>query len=109
MSIPMIGEVFGGDTARARRNDPLESHAAADSISTDAREASEREVLTILRMLGGATDEQIATVHAYGRPRFSPSRLRTARHQLTEKGLVVADCEGRTSSGRRAQLWKVAP
>jgi len=114
MTGPAILSQLTGDAARARATDPLTSHAAADSITAEGREASELEVLAILREADGPiTAEQIQkrhdnrhwqdlTPHSY-----TPSRLRTALKQLADDAHVVADGEGRTDSGRRARAWRL--
>jgi hypothetical protein len=100
MTVPMV---YPG-SPNARRTDPLTSHEAADSVD---EAASCAEVRRLLGKHGPLTDEQIAWKHAapLPRPLFSPSRLRTARHELEESGVVVDVGEGRTRSGRRCRLW----
>lgn len=116
MSTPMILSQVSGDSARARLTDPTTSHQAADSISTEALEASEIEVLEVLAAsrtpLSG---EQIEAKHLErarlifdGPDRlYSGSRLRTALKQLAKAGRVVPDGETRTKSGRRAVTWRI--
>jgi hypothetical protein len=115
MSVPVILSPLTGDAARARRTDPETSHAAADSISSEDREASELEVLAILR---GAdrplTTEQMEARHAHrawqgeAPKAWTGSRIRTAVSQLAADGYVVQDGEGKTKSGRRAAAWRLA-
>jgi hypothetical protein len=104
-----------GDTARARKTDPVTSHEAADSISVVGREASEVEVLTILRAADKPiTSEQLEHRHITrawqipGISLYSGARLRTALKQLADDGMVIRDGEGRTKSGRRAATWRAA-
>lgn len=114
MSVPWI--VTEGDTARARKTDPETSHAAADSITPEGREASELEVLTILRAATSPiTAEQIEARHTsragWGETphHYTASRLRTALKQLADDGHVERTVvEGRTKSGRRAATWRIA-
>ena len=113
MTGPAILSQITGDSARARATDPETSHAAADSISHAALEASEVEVLEILAAADGpVTAEQIErrnTQRAWqnGVRAWSGSRIRTALHQLVEKRAVVQDGEGKTASGRRAAAWRL--
>lgn len=100
---------------RARRDDPTTSHAAADSITPEGREASEIEVLAILaEARSPLTAAQIVRMHdtrvwqLAGARAYSDSRLRTALKQLVDDVLVVQDGEGRSKSGRRAATWRLA-
>lgn len=87
-----------GDSPRVRATDPLTSHAAADATE-DKVAASQRAVLSVLtESIMPLTDEEIA---GYLRHEFSPSRVRTARHELEEDGLVL--CAGTVKPpGKRA-------
>lgn len=113
MSAPAI--LPTGDNPRVRKSDPETSHAAADSITPEGREASELEVLAIL---GAATSpitaEQVEARHTsragWGETahHYTASRLRTALKQLAGDGLVERTLvEGRTKSGRRAATWQI--
>lgn len=110
---PPVG-VVDGHTADTRRTDPETSHAARDSISVEALAESQAEVLAILRIYGPQADHDILTLHelraGQGHTTYTLSgpRLRTARHELVELGLVQQS-EGKalTSSGRRANIWAV--
>lgn len=76
-------------TARARHTDPSTSHDAA-AVAEDNAAASQRAVLDILHdALMPLTDEELV---GYLRGRFSPSRVRTARHELVAQG--HAECAG---------------
>ena len=110
MSVKQI--VAAGDSPRVRANDPETSHAAAESISFAALEASEVEVLVILdAATGPMTDAQIERAHAQrawqglAERIWSPPRLRTARKQLVDDGKVARAGEGRSATGRRAGAW----
>ena len=113
MSAPAI--LPTGDTARARKTDPETSHAAADSITPEGREASEHEVLAILADADTPiTAEAIESRHeqraGQGQTNhaYTAARLRTALKQLSDDGLVQRTAvEGRTKSGRRAATWQV--
>lgn len=110
----MILSPITGDSARARRSDPLTSHEAADRVSAAAREASEREVVAILAAADEPiTSESIIRRHAHRvwggqAPREWPdSRIRTALAQLHEKGVVVHDGWRKNKSGYRAMAWRL--
>jgi hypothetical protein len=116
VSTPAILSQVTGDTARARRVDPVTSHEAADSISAEHLEASEREVLTILASFDEPVIDQVIVkrhlVRAWQHadvPLWTEQRIRTARVQLTKKGAVVQDGVGRTEKGRKANAWRLAP
>lgn len=111
-TVPPILSQVTGDSPRARRDDPLTSHAAADAVTEAAREASELEVLAILSA-GRMTAEQIIKRHAYRASRglavrkWTDSRLRTALSQLRQKGLVEAAGFGLTETEHRATAWQL--
>ena len=70
----------------ARRDNPETSWQAARSISREAMSYSQMIVQYHLAAYGPMTDEQIK---ASIPPRVSPSRARTARHELVGLGLVT--------------------
>lgn len=85
---PPVPTVFPG-SPNARRTDPVESHEAADSITPDVTAASQAAVLNALgSVLYAVTDQEIAHLVNREQIRFSESRLRTARHELEEMGVV---------------------
>lgn len=95
---------------RARATDPQESHDAA--ASTDIA-GSHRHVLNLLAFYGESTDEQLVQ-HAnddwarFEDTFYSPSRLRTARKELADQGLVRDTGARRlTRSKRYAAVWTV--
>lgn len=115
MTGPAILSQVTGDSPRARRGDPETSHAAADSISPEALEASEVEVLAILAEAEWPLiSDAIAQVNVrrawqgQAERAWSASRIRTAIKQLAEAGRIVKDGEGLTDSGRRAARWRIA-
>ena len=78
------------------------SAAAADSIGPETLNRLHRAVLEYMRSRpDGATDEEIATAL-----RLNPSTARPRRIELARRGLVVADGERKTVSGRRASVWR---
>ena len=108
-SVPIIGD----DSPRARRTDPETSHEAADSTAGAIRES--RDFVFFLLEVGGpmCDHELVVDAEKWARafrdaPRWSASRIRTARHELTCDLLVEhSGGFGRTSSGRRAKVWRV--
>lgn len=103
--------IFPDDSPRARLSDPDTSHEAADS-TTNKRAASQAEVIRILTEFHMLADHQIVQAHQAIQerigedPKFSPQRLRTARHELVEFGLVkFTGLYTLTPSGRRARVW----
>lgn len=91
----------------ARRTDPDTSWAAARSIPEDQLRESQRVILTILRLNGPLTDEQIAERLDDFQHTISPSGARTRRAELVAAG-YVRDSGKRTrmSSGRMAIVWE---
>lgn len=107
--------------ARARATDPSTSHAAAASIDVNR---SQVEVLAAF--LGKWQDDQVTFLPEYVQhgftdeamvawldereTRFSPSRLRTARRELTDLGLLEDSGEDRpTKRGRAADVYVFTP
>lgn len=96
---------------RARLTDPDTSHLAAEAADL---EGSQAVVHAVLEYAGpdGLTDEEIAEgarqaqfLAVAGR-RYSDSRLRTARAELVERGVVVDAGHVRpTAFGHEARVW----
>lgn len=114
MTGPAILSQVTGDSARARATDPETSHAAADSITPEGREASELEVLAVLtEAKTPMSAEQIEARHVHrawqgqAAGTWTGARLRTALKQLADDGHVVRDGETRTKTGRRAAAWRL--
>jgi hypothetical protein len=96
---------------RARRTDPDTSHLAAEGADLEGSQAVVRAVLEYAGP-DGLTDEEIAEgarqerFLAIAGRRYSQSRLRTARVELVELGVVVdAGQTRRTYSGYHARVW----
>lgn len=90
----VIDSTTTGEAAATRESDPVTSHRAADRAMRKA-EASQREVLTILREHGPLANFEIEDHHwqrsavlGLKAPLYAGSRLRTARKELAELGLV---------------------
>lgn len=94
------------DAPVARSTDPLTSHVAGENRA--AREASERVVLDALASMDGpASDHEIESWAGLFGVEYTPQRLRTARKQLLDRG-VVRDAgvrDGASPTGRRAHVW----
>ena len=100
------------DSPRVRGTDDISSHEAADGSNVTG---SRLEVMSIL---GATPDTMLADHEIYAehvhltyqfniRP-YTPQRLRTARAELVEAGLVRASGIYRlTPTGYRAQVWQV--
>ena len=94
--------------ARARKTDPHTSHDAARSI--DDVTATQQFVLRSLKRRAQTDVDLINTYRSFKTaPWASESGIRTRRHELVERGLVMDS--GKRSvlpSGRRAIVWSVA-
>ena len=110
MNTNTVPAILPDDSPRARRTDPSTSHESADSNNvTGAR----LEVFAL--MSEPLADHELVAKHAevqalVGEPvTYTPQRLRTARAELTESGLVEFTGMYRlTHTGRRAQVWAVS-
>lgn len=97
-----------GPMAIARRTDPLTSHLAAASITSERIRKSQAEVLQLLA-LGPSCDEGIAERALTYNVRQSPSGLRTRRNELVDLGQVIDSGERvRLRSGRMSIVWGLA-
>lgn len=93
-------------TPRARRTDPATSHTAASSVAHLRH--TQQVVLTLLRLEGGQTDEELLLLwNDRIADRISPSGLRTRRAELVDMGLVRDSGDRRPlQSGRMAIVWE---
>lgn len=99
--------------ARARKNDPETSHAAAKSVETTKNEGA---VLMVLRHLGDATDSEL--IRGYQNLLTSPywaksitlqpeESIRKRRADLMHRGLVVdTNLKRPGESGRLQTVWR---
>jgi hypothetical protein len=100
MTVPLI---FPDDTARARESDPLTSHAAADLNDTAG---SRRAVLLIMQAYRRPlADHEIEAIHNEAGGRYTGQRLRTARDELVDRGVVASVGESTTPHGRKCLTW----
>jgi len=98
--------LLNNDHPRTRTTDPLTSHQAADSNNISGSRAV---VLDLLRMVGPQADHEMVDRHEWSRvhPQYTAQRLRTARAELVEAGLVEFAGEYHlTPTGRRTQMWR---
>ena len=88
---------------RARRTDPATSHEAIDA---DSVTGSLLEVMDLFAEFGPMADHELVANHAGYT--YTPQRLRTARSELTNNGVIeFAGIYRLTPSNRRAQVWKL--
>lgn len=108
-----IFELFGDDSPRARRTDPLTSHAAADKTAAELSEMKQR-ILGLFRELGRMTDSELnriylANADIRGWKPVRPDTPRKRRSDLTRDGWLVATEETRVNEfGSAEQVWEVA-
>ena len=102
-TLPHIAYV---DTSRARRNDPITSYEAADS--SNLAESSAAVLAILATEPDGMADWEIELDHEAEGGKYTGQRLRTARHELVESGLVEdAGTFSQTLSGRRCKVWRL--
>jgi hypothetical protein len=106
--------IMDNDSPRARMDDPITSHEAAESTAGNLK-ASQAHVRDLFVVFGVMADHEVINLDAYVRSitvyktSYSPSRLRTARRELADLGYLVDTGIYRlTPSGRRAKVWAVA-
>lgn len=98
-SLPPI--LYMRDTPRVHRNDPLTSHAAADSNDVPRSHKLVNDLFKSHRWLAQFEAEALLA------GQLSPSRVRTAFTELEEAGeLSRTDMTMPTPYGRTAQLWE---
>lgn len=106
-----LGSLFAAvkpdEEARARGSDPQTSHEAAEKVSGEGVRQSQIDVLHTLRSQGPMTDERLLDAMEFRGARSSPSRVRTARKELMEAGLVEECGEGMTKRGNRAAMHRI--
>ena len=100
-------------SARARTTDPTTSHEAAAGIDLIR---SQMLVLTFAREYMGEYFTDKGLVSTYRRvveaeeaqlPPLSDSRIRTARRELVDAGLIAFAGYTEPARGRRESIWKV--
>lgn len=92
--------------ARSRSTDPVTSVDAGRSADLAG---SQEAVLLCLQMIGPRADFEIAKFFSASDYTYSEQRLRSARSELVEAGLVEFSGIYRlTPSGRKARVWQAA-
>lgn len=100
-------------SAVARTHDPIESHAAAKSV-TDITE-KQRAVYDCLALATDPLSDHglnltyAANREQYGWPQQSESGLRTRRNELAAQGFIVRDGTVKLPTGRNAATWTINP
>jgi len=103
--VPQI--VMAGDNPRVRKDAPLTSHQAADSITADGRKGSQTFVLNDLRVNGRSGAWQVEERAELARSNWSPSRIRTAIKELEELGSIIrVSGVGVTPRGRKCDQFE---
>jgi hypothetical protein len=110
MCTPAIHAAIGEDSPRARRSDPETSHEAADSNDLNGSQAW---VLHLIRTYGPLDDVTLCDEHEVALDRnddvtpWTDQRIRSARHELVERGLVEWAGIWKIRPGhRRARVWQ---
>ena len=96
----------------ARMTDPLTSHLAAASISSDQSRTVKTVILKLLE-LTDMTDPELCDaynnlVYIGQAPKASDQHIRTQRKNLHDLGLVRIVGTAKTESGREARVWRKA-
>ncbi len=87
MSVPQI--VMDGDSPRARRTDPVESHMAADGTTHQVWRSQQIVEQVLAESYLPLDDLEILPLAKALEP-FSAARFRSARAELVERGVVVS-------------------
>lgn len=108
---PTLFDPVDEDAPRVRATDPVTSHQAADA-TRKSRAGSRDAVLAALLRDGALADHELVLAVQSdatwnGGRMYSPSRIRTARSELVERGLVEdAGFTRKTVSGLDAIVWR---
>jgi len=103
-TLPQI--LANNDTARTRYSDPITSHEAADS--SNLAESSAAVLSLLVGRPDGLADWEIEHDHRIAGGTYTGQRLRTARHELTELGVIEdSGVMKLTLSGRRCKVWRL--
>ena len=97
--------------AKARRDDPVESHAAAASVKAEDTSKLKALILLAMRNTTGMSDEGLtAVVAGYATEgfRFTAAGLRSRRAELQARGYIEdTDKLGVTVAGRACRLRRL--
>lgn len=102
------GDLFS--VPRARWSNPDTSRAAAESISLDRVTETQARILSVLRINGPLSDEQLVERFHHSWPdSASDQGIRSRRGELVRKGRVVdSGRRGTTRYGRSCVIWRVS-
>ena len=100
LRVPSLHSITGGDNPRVRRDAPATSHAAADS--NNVRDSRAVVLAAFHERRYFADHELVEFLAATG---YTPQRIRTARHDLSEDDVLVQAGESKTPSGRTCRVW----
>ena len=95
--------------AHTKTGHPETSYEAASSLSSDKIRQSQKDVLWVFRNFGKMTDtELIEKYNRVGKPKQSPSGIRSRRSELRDRGLIAWSGEYRVlASGRKSRVWEI--
>jgi transcription initiation factor IIE alpha subunit len=82
----------------------ITSAQAADSLGSKTLNAMQRRVLELLQ----ATPEGLTDEEMQRRLGMNPSTQRPRRIELARRGLIATGGTRKTTSGRKADVWRVA-
>jgi len=103
----MSSMVLDGVAARSRRTDPVTSVDAGRSVDLPGSQAA---VMFGLTYLGPSADFELARSQVVGEYGYTEQRLRSARAELVEQGVVEFSGIYRlTPRGNRTKVWQVVP
>jgi hypothetical protein len=91
-----------------RKNDPITSYLAAESISEAALTRIQTYVYAIFRNGQELTDEELVGIMENNGYPGTPQAIRTARSVLSNRGKLEVIGIGKTRTGRKARIWAVA-
>ena len=96
--------------AHARTTDPHTSHAAADSLDPTTLTEIQTRVYCVLVAYGPMPDQALIFRYRCAYGHAGESTIRTRRHELVERGLVVDTGERVVQgNGRLAIVWRAVP
>ena len=95
--------------AKARRDDPVESHAAAASVKAEHTSTLKALILLAMRNTQGMSDETLVDVVAgIAQMSFTEAGLRSRRAELQARGYIEdTDKLGVTVAGRACRLRRL--
>ena len=101
LTVPSLHSITGGDNPRVRNGSPATSHAAADSNNVHDSRAIVLDAFHQCRYFADHVLVEFLAASGY-----TPQRIRTARAELAEAGLLeLASFTTTTPSGRQARVF----